>query len=634
MCRASRISILAWILACGFHAAAAADEPHPALEVIDRAAVAMRIDPEASRHDAERALTLIATRPDPDLEVRARLLLCDYLSERDRAAAEAQIDRIEAVLPAVRRKGLRAGLLTCQGEVLETAAENGGARARYDEAVAEATRHDDREMRAGALFARGYLLGVQGEYAAGLADLRASEELYAALSMPQHALTALNSIAILYSRMGDFAGAKRIYRRALEAQRAAGLRREEAVTLHNLARAHEHIGEWTPAREAFQASLDISRSLAYARGEAYALRGLAAQENARGAHSVALVTLAQADALQRRTPDARLRAQISLARGIALAGLGRSREALAALESALAVFREAEALGELATTYGALADLHRDMGDWRAAYERQSDAAATTERLLRNQLDQRFATLKVEYDTSARERENASLLRENLANSRALEQARRVRQLLAVAIGLGLVVVALLAFVVLRQRGSTRRMEALAKTDELTGAPNRRAVLERLEALLEGPVPQGCAVLVIDVDHFKRINDDFGHPVGDEVLRDLAARIGRYVRDPGYFGRMGGEEFIVVLPGTSLEAACREAEALREHVMTYDTRGWHPQGRPITASIGVSAAAPGGEDSVSMLLKRADEALYAAKKAGRNCVRWRAGPAGTTRSRA
>src|SRR5882672_8219064 len=276
---------------------------HPALVHVERGVMEMRIDPEASKRDAEEALQLLQKQPNPDLEVQARLLLCDYQAERDTKAAEREIEAGTALLPQANRKGLRAGLLDCRGQMYETAGNNAKARALYEQAVTVAAETHDDEMLAQSLFSRGYLLGLQGEYASGLTDLKRAQSLYDKLNKPQHSLTALNSIAILYNRMGDYAQARYIYSRALKAQREAGMQREEAVTLHNLGRAYENLHEWDKAQQSFTESLALSRQLNYPRGEAYALRGLAAVSNGLADPKGALETLARAEALQRQTPD-------------------------------------------------------------------------------------------------------------------------------------------------------------------------------------------------------------------------------------------------------------------------------------------------------------------------------------------
>src|SRR5258708_16312331 len=131
----------------------AADQ-NPALALIELGTVAMRTDPDASKQDAERALDVIRRHPDADLEIRARLLLCDYYSERDADAARQQIDAANALLPQARRQGLRAGVLTCQGETLESAGDNAHAMTDFDAAVSVATAANEEQMLAEALFSR------------------------------------------------------------------------------------------------------------------------------------------------------------------------------------------------------------------------------------------------------------------------------------------------------------------------------------------------------------------------------------------------------------------------------------------------------------------------------------------------
>jgi len=601
-------------------AAGSSPASNPAQALIDRGALDMRADPEASRRDAEGALRALQQRPDADLEIRARLLLCDYYSERDAAAAQEQIAQASALLPRARRAGLRAGVLSCQGAVRETAGDYRQARALYEQALEVATATRDDEMLAEALFLRGYVLGLQGEYAAGLADLRHARTLFESIKMPRHAVTVLNAIAVQYNRMGDYVQALHIYGDALKAQRSAGMQREITVTLHNIGRAHENLREWAQARQAYSESLDTSRQLGYGRGEAYALRGLAAIDTASGDAAGALAKLDRAQALPSALNEARLKGLLALARGAALHRLGRLAESVTALNEALGIFRPAGALVDLSDVYQELAEVYAQMGDWRAAYQSEADYAQVNRQVLQSQLDQRFAVLKVEFDTVTKEQENAVLTRENEADRKALAQARRVRALQAAVIALTVLLASILASLALHLRRRSVRLRDLAMTDELTGVPNRRAVLGRLGALLKDANAPPCGVLIMDIDYFKAINDQRGHPVGDEVLKLVADQVRAAVREPAFFGRLGGEEFLITLPDVTLEAAHEVAEHFRAQIMAVDTARWFPDRRTITASIGVTVSTP-TIDTTGSTLKRADIALYAAKRAGRNCVR-------------
>jgi two-component system cell cycle response regulator len=162
----------------------------------------------------------------------------------------------------------------------------------------------------------------------------------------------------------------------------------------------------------------------------------------------------------------------------------------------------------------------------------------------------------------------------------------------------------------------------LAVTDQLTGLHNRRYMSGQLEALVKRAALGGDPVstLLIDIDHFKKINDGFGHDVGDEVLREFAVRLASNVRAIDLPCRYGGEEFVVVMPDTALEDAHRIAERIRLHVAGSPFRVMGGADLlTVTISIGV-AASVGAGDKPEALLKRADEAVYEAKASGRNKV--------------
>ena len=157
-----------------------------------------------------------------------------------------------------------------------------------------------------------------------------------------------------------------------------------------------------------------------------------------------------------------------------------------------------------------------------------------------------------------------------------------------------------------------------AETDALTGQPNRRALDDLLTQQLELARLHGRAfsVLMLDIDHFKRINDTHGHGVGDDTLRAFARRVREHLRQGDTCARYGGEEFVVVLPGTGLEAALEVAERLRLGVAELPLLN-EP---PIRTSVSLGAARHLAGETAEQLLERADTAVYAAKRGGRNRV--------------
>jgi diguanylate cyclase (GGDEF)-like protein len=175
---------------------------------------------------------------------------------------------------------------------------------------------------------------------------------------------------------------------------------------------------------------------------------------------------------------------------------------------------------------------------------------------------------------------------------------------------------------------SQRRFREQAMRDGLTGLLNRAAVLAALERELARGQREGrpVGVLLADVDHFKGVNDTLGHQAGDEVLRQVAARLASALRPYDAVGRYGGEEFLIVLPGCDGPALADLAERVRQRVAAAPVT-WEGEAVAVTLSVGAAARAAADDADPAALLRAADEALYRAKRAGRNRVSLAAEPA-------
>jgi diguanylate cyclase (GGDEF)-like protein len=164
-----------------------------------------------------------------------------------------------------------------------------------------------------------------------------------------------------------------------------------------------------------------------------------------------------------------------------------------------------------------------------------------------------------------------------------------------------------------------KRIEELAELDELTGSFNRRCIMRMLddEIARAHRIDAPCSIALIDLDWFKRINDRFGHPTGDEVLRTFAITVFANIRSIDRFGRYGGEEFLLVLPDTASEPAAQILDRLRAIIADLDWSAFSP-GMTVTISAGLATLA--ADENPDTLLARADSALYAAKARGRNRI--------------
>ena len=168
-------------------------------------------------------------------------------------------------------------------------------------------------------------------------------------------------------------------------------------------------------------------------------------------------------------------------------------------------------------------------------------------------------------------------------------------------------------------REAYKRIEELAELDELTGSFNRRCIMRMLDEEISrahrSRLP--CSIALIDLDWFKRINDTYGHPTGDEVLRTFAITVFANIRNFDHFGRFGGEEFLLVLPDTPHNAAALILDRLRAIIGDLDWSAFSP-GMRVTISAGVATLKP--TETPDTFLARADCALYEAKAQGRNCI--------------
>jgi diguanylate cyclase (GGDEF)-like protein len=163
------------------------------------------------------------------------------------------------------------------------------------------------------------------------------------------------------------------------------------------------------------------------------------------------------------------------------------------------------------------------------------------------------------------------------------------------------------------------RIEELAQTDELTGVLNRRYIMKALndeaERAQRGGTP--LSIAIIDLDFFKRINDTYGHPAGDEVLKSMAIALASNIRHIDRLGRYGGEEFLLVFPGSGEQDAVAAIDRLRGIVATID---WNAISSNLRVTMSAGVAQVRSDEAPSDALNRADKALYQAKDAGRNCV--------------
>ena len=571
----------------------------------------------------DRAISLLQSPADQEARMRALGLRCWWHAggvEPDSLIALASRGIAEAERAGDARA--RADLRVCRGYGHEGAGRMNEATADYEFGVAEGRRLNDARLLADGLMFRGELRYYRGELGTALADLTASHDLYVRLGDADRERHTLTDIANLYAdrRVGEYDRAIEYYRQLLAAHQAEGNRGGISTAYFNLGTTLESKGDPAAALGYYRRSLEIERQRGDAGEIAVVERsiGMALTKLERPAE--ALGWLDRALAYYLRIDDADGIARVRLSRGTALGALGRHGEALRELDAARPQFESTGNKRFLERLHSERARALAATGDTAAAYEARGEQLELQQALAEQLKEEQTSRLRVQFDTERKEAENRALVRENRLRGQALAAAARVRRLQSAVLALTLLLVAVLVYLVMRHLASARQMRTLAMTDELTRLPNRRHLLSVAQARLSEAqrTSHPLSVLALDVDHFKRINDTFGHEVGDAVLRRVAEACRGALRHDDDIGRTGGEEFIVVLPHADAARAMEVAERLRAAVEGLEWSDLDPALR-VTVSVGVAERA-GVEDTFAQLSRRADDSLYAAKEAGRNRV--------------
>ncbi|QNP41850.1 tetratricopeptide repeat-containing diguanylate cyclase [Lysobacter solisilvae (ex Woo and Kim 2020)] len=570
-------------------------------------AVIARLDALRPRDDERRALRLRGFR-------------CDY---DDLGPPAVGLAFARAGLADARRLGdiggeVRFGL--CEANNIDGTGQTSQSIASVETALALARKHNDPRLLAQALTHRGSLRSLLGQQAAALTDFLEAQRVLTAAGLRKEAEAGLGDIAAAYRRMGDHAKALEYLRQSMafaERQADPGLL---SVALLQTAFLHEDQGRHDEALGVLRRAIEVAAGHGLEYDVAAAHLAMASALVKKGDFSGAETALATARIGFERLGDRSNEAMLQLLEGMVLAGRGDDTQALAHYDRAAREFDADPNLRYQVDLYAARSLSHEALGDYRAAMDDLKLERTGRRRLNDDARTQQSLLLQYQFDTARRDLENARLQAERRSERQKLKAVERAyRWQLAALISTGLLVLLLLGLF-LRQLRSTRRINKLALTDALTGVANRRHVEVAAEQAVEQARTLGepLSVLTFDLDWFKRINDGHGHASGDQVLVRVARACESVLRSKDLLGRMGGEEFIVLLPNTSSDAALLVAERLRDSVHRLDLSDVASE-LAVTISLGLAMLRP-QDDGVHDVIDRADAALYRAKEAGRNRV--------------
>ena len=530
-------------------------------------------------------------------------------------------------LIAARQQGdvrVAAQFMLCQGSHLALIGEVATAETAFNAAYQQAVELNDARLQAEALSARGDFYSYTANLGKALSDLLQSQRLYEGLKLDSLATGNLSSLAHVYRRMGDNSKAREYYQAVVKRAQQLGNASIEAESLNFIGWAYIEEGQLNLARESFAASRSINARLPKTEiNFVVDALHLGIVDSLQGRHQEALQSFASIAEPVQQQKYVLIRGLMLYFRGHAEAGMSQYRQALKTLNDAEALMSKLGNKRYVARILRLRSDVYAGLGQF--SHSRDDLLRYLVEQ---KQLDEKLradesARLRIEFDTERTVSENQRLHAEQALQQervQALEETRRW-QLAFMVLG-GSVILALL----IRQLRKARRLYILAMTDELTRLPNRRAIYRYAEEAWRdsGRQQMPMAVILFDIDHFKRINDNWGHDQGDQVLQQVANSARAALRGRDRMGRIGGEEFLVILPGANTEQAKLAAERLRQAVAATvfeldSSENNKPETMTVTISLGVTSRRD-TDSELETVIARADAALYRSKTGGRNRV--------------
>lgn len=422
----------------------------------------------------------------------------------------------------------------------------------------------------------------------------------------------------LYRHVGEDGQAVDFSSRALAIARAAGDARDECMALSNLANALNVIGHAAPTEDMRHQQVAACTRANDPVFTADALKGIGQALMLRHSPKEAMSWLRQARAkfVEAGFTTGILETDITLAEAELAAGAA-TQDAAARVRDALPIFESQHAWDNVELAHRVLSQVAEAAGQTTEALRHLQQANLARKRLDDDAHQRRLAYLQMEFDTAAKARRISALESDRQRQQAQLEAHARTQSLQALAL-LGVLTLVMILLVVLwRTVMQRKRYRHAAETDGLTGLYNHQSTLARGQALLlhcrRGGLP--FTAIVADIDHFKRINDQFGHAAGDAVLRALGTLLSAAFPQPHVIGRSGGEEFTILL---DVDTATARAliERLRARITPLTVLD---QPVEYSLSFGLSAARDANA-SLEDTLRAADLALYRAKRGGRNQV--------------
>jgi len=466
-----------------------------------------------------------------------------------------------------------------------------------------------------------FTLGLLEQYDESLQDLQLAYTMALELDEPDLIAIVNDSYGAVYAYIADYPRSIEYYLEALAEFERLGYKQQTAGVIQGLASTFRYAEQWEQAEKYFKRYLDVT---SYAPGDRrlfYGVYGLAMTYAQQGDCKRAVPQIAIA--LAEPGPED-YKAELYKRQAVCLAQAGELQFAEAALQNATDILH---AIPELeGTTWVLELDEIRSRieyyrGNTGQAFKLLDNYYQTYLQQIEKGSSNRITMLRADLENDRKDLEIALLERQARVNQLEMDvhlQANRTQRYL---IGLAVIVaLGILAGLLVLQRAN-RRILALSHRDSLSGLYNRRYTFEYLEKVIPNISVDdgGLSIILLDVDNFKEINDSFGHPAGDAVIKQVASIGESSLRNRDIMGRIGGEEFLCVLPRTTAEQSMQVAQRLLRAIWAQDFQAADGTRFSISISIGI-ANYDSTIENANQLYSRADEALYQSKAAGKGRI--------------
>lgn len=568
----------------------------------------------------ERIAQLLADK-DLDRQVRLRRARCWSYDINNNAKVDAAIDYANTQEQMAENQAYPEALTDfrlCHGWYSQLKGNMEQAKADYDQALQQAYQLEDRRLIADARSMRGAMYSFQGNFALALEDLLTAQQLYEQLKLDYWSRYNLVDLATSFRRFGDPQSALNYYRQLEQAYRQGGHEEQAYIVNGEMAIALEELGDFEAAVTKFQQSYN------YLKRQGMTVEAAGVSVNMAGS----LLKLDRIEdakqALERAKPfvteqQGGFYSFMQLYSADVLLRQGQAEQAMVPLAKAEQSFRDISNDRGLAELYLLKSEVLAAQGLWQESTNVLKSYISLHSELDSKLQSYRTTEMRTRFNADRMAKENQRLLESERLKEQEVQILQQNRLLQLAVLILASIIIFIMAILAYKQTGRSRQFQKIAHTDHLTQLANRRYTYQRGEALFNQAKHSGVpmSVILFDADNFKDINDQFGHDGGDKVLQHLASVSQTLIREQDLLGRIGGEEFLLLLPETSREECLKIAERLRQTLAESSPEALADESR-VTISAGVATL--NTELQFSELLKLADNALYRAKNKGRNRV--------------